>query len=175
MRKLVIACCLVLCGVALLAIKSQIQYEWGTEFSPDVFQHRMYHCYLLMGTRITRKVYESKKWALDEYLHKKGFNPPSDRSEPRWWCVQSFRSPTRDRGATGDAYFVCISLGTYPSERDHWIPWSEKHPDIAQVLWPQVVALLRQDQLEKAQRFLAAADGCETMKEFSEELAERDR
>jgi len=167
MRKLLICVCVLLAflGVADLTI----EYQFGTEFSPDAFQHRMYHRYSFMGRPITRKIYEDKKWALDEYLHRKGLIPPSDLGEPRWWLVQCFDHGRSDWGSLGKGYDICLRLQTFPSERDYWVPWSEKHPDIAKVLWPQVVVALREDQLEEAVRLLSAAESSETLHEFLEE------
>jgi hypothetical protein len=35
--------------------------------------------------------------------------------------------------------------------RESWIEWSEKHPELAAVLWPRVLSLLRGDDRIKGQ------------------------
>lgn len=75
---------------------------------------------------------------LTEYLIEKDFWSPHPTSSPRWILMFEWWPGTRD----GDLGLHRELTG---SKGDEWIEWSEKHPERAAVLWPQVITLLRAD------------------------------
>ena len=190
---IVAACCLVLlAGLSLLGIRGQI----GTEFSPELFQHRNYQTVYLFGFPV-RHFVESKKWKLDAYLRANGYVPlaltkvsvpdtivtyagghrieigertsQSNPGQPIWYLVQG-QGPSK-RDSLGNFYPLCLALETFPSERSKWIPWSEAHPDIAKVLWPNVVELARNGDVDKAVKLLQIAEDSRNLAEYNKEIA----
>jgi len=116
----------------------------GVEFSPDRFCHRSFRYHLWCGIQITPK--ETHQWRsdLEEYLHEQGFVSSADAPNPRWLLVKGFKPFVR--GWFGEAKFLCQAVDCYGGGSNRWVTWSKDHPELAKVLWPQVVRWARNDQ-----------------------------
>ena len=115
----------------------------GVEFSPDRFLHRSFRYYQWCGIQITPR--QSHEWrsAVDDYVHEHGFASNVDVQHPRWHFVKGFAPGVR--GWHGNAKHMCQSLGCWDGN-DEWIEWSIDHPELARMIWPQVVAWARNEQ-----------------------------
>lgn len=116
---------------------------WGVEFSPDRFSHRSFRYYQWCGIPITPKKTVEWRSNIDQYIHENGFAPSVDTENPRWHFVKGF-APWQ-RGWIGPAKVMCQAVGCY-SNRDCWLKWSKAHPDLARIVWPQVVQWARNEQ-----------------------------
>lgn len=116
---------------------------YGVEFSPDRFSHRSFRYYQWCGIQITPK--QSREWRseVDDYIHEHGFVANVDRPDPRWHLVKGFAPGVR--GWHGNAKLMCQSVGCWGGN-DEWVTWSEDHPDLAKIIWPQVVVWARNEQ-----------------------------
>ena len=66
----------------------------------------------------------------------KGYLGDQYTGNARWHLVHG--SKTGVRGWNGDAKDAYRSF-----KREHWIEWSDKHPEHARYLWPKIVAFTR--------------------------------
>lgn len=118
----------------------------GVEFSPDRFSHRSFRYYQFCGLQITPK--QTREWRshVDDYLHKHGFVSNGNSQNPRWHFVKGFAPGVR--GWSGMAKYMCQSVGCWNGD-DKWIKWSNERPDLAEVIWPQVVTWARNGQYDE--------------------------
>jgi hypothetical protein len=112
----------------------------GVEFSPDLFRHRSFRQHQWCGVAYSK---ETEEWqsAIDDYLHAEGFVTASSH-KARWHFVKGFAPGVR--GWHGPAKHMCQAVGCFSGD-DRWVQWSKDHPELAKVLWPQVVAWARNE------------------------------
>ncbi len=124
-------------------VTDQSGWAHGVEFSPDLFCHRSFRYYQWCGIQVTPK--QTREWrsAVDEYVHENGFVSDADVDEPRWHFVHGFAPGWR--GWVGIAKPFCLGVGCWKGS-DQWVKWSEDHPDLAKIVWPQVVTWARHEQ-----------------------------
>ena len=141
---LVITVCLVI--VVLGWIFGPSGSVHGIEFSPDRFAHRSFSYYQWCGLQISPM--QTREWhsKVDEYLHANGFVPRTEELTPRWDFVKG--SAPFVRGWHGDAKVMCQAIGCY-SGSDEWVVWSQNNPELANVVWPQVMSWARNGQYEE--------------------------
>ena len=118
----------------------------GVEYSPDLFVHRSFRYYTVLGIRLTPKRTETWMSPVDEYLHRNGFVDATASSQPRWRLVKAYAPGVR--GWSGDAKWMCMGLGCWAGS-DRWVKWSEQHPELAKRLWPHVVDRVRRERYDE--------------------------
>lgn len=110
-------------------------------FSPDTFEIRSQSEITLpiLNTPVYRSSYSYRdnSFELVEYLVAKGYWSPRETDEPRWILLFHWNDAWRD----GDTQWY-----RDVNRSNEWIEWTEKHPDIARVLWPAVLSFLRSDE-----------------------------
>ena len=117
----------------------------GVEFSPDTFDSRafVYYELPLVRMRITPVFRDNvssvlqRNLALDSKLV-----PKSTVKPPRWHLVTMIkgRSVFPD-----DAQIVYRYLDEAQGGGEFWQKWTDKHPELAKVLWPAVAEVCRRD------------------------------
>jgi hypothetical protein len=115
----------------------------GVEFSPDRFCHRSFRYFSVFGVQVSPTRTREWRSRIDEYLHANGFVQPSVRTSARWCLVKGFAPGVR--GWHGGAKDACQALGCWGGN-DKWIEWSDEHPELANVLWPQVVSWMQEEK-----------------------------
>lgn len=116
---------------------------YGIEFSPDRFSHRSFRYYQWCGIQITPRQTHEWRSEVDDYIHEYGFASSVDVPQPRWHFVKGFAPGVR--GWHGNAKYMCQSVGCWGGN-DEWVKWSTDHPDLASIIWPQVVEWARNEQ-----------------------------
>jgi hypothetical protein len=111
----------------------------GEEFCPAKFARRSF-CYFeipLVGLQITSIRRDDRTGDLESDLTQNGLVPAAKPGEPDWHLVFTARSGVVT--VRGDAAILCGYLDATDSEGElYWKVWTEKHPDLAKVLWPVV-------------------------------------
>ena len=112
-------------------------------FSPDSLECRSQSEVLLPFTRFTlyRSGYSYHKYDLVSFLEKEGYWAPSESSEPCW--IQTYRWNQQWRDGQSSLH---RELGWNGKE---WIEWTRANPDLARLLWADVIALLRGSAIDK--------------------------
>jgi hypothetical protein len=108
----------------------------GVEFSPDLFCHRSFHYRTWCGIKLPPTQTHVWRSKVDEYVHNNGFATSANVDNPRWDFVKGFAPGVK--GWTGKAKHMCQALGCW-EDSDKWVVWSENNPELAKVVWPQVV------------------------------------
>jgi tetratricopeptide (TPR) repeat protein len=110
----------------------------GEEFCPDTFCRRsfLYYELPLVGVQITPIRRQDQTGDLEKHLTKNNF-VPSGKATPQWHLVNCMRAgASRVRG---DAAILCEYLDASADKNDlYWKAWTEKHPELAKILWPAV-------------------------------------
>jgi hypothetical protein len=136
----VVTAALVFCAVAAgVFLWSTLQGKGGRMFfSPDTFQVRTQSELLLPLTEIplyrSSFEYRDATYDLPAYLVTKGHWLPIETDRPQWILVYHWNDQWRD-GFT--------ELHRYLRYSDEWIQWTEANPQLANVLWPNVLSILR--------------------------------
>jgi hypothetical protein len=132
--------------VAIGFVSGQTGIASGTEWSPELFRHRSFRYFQYAGLQITPS--ETHEWesALDEYLRAEGFVPSCAPDKVTWEFV--YGSAPGVRGWHGDAKWMCKGMGSLGvgETAKEWVEWSRLHPDLAKVLWPEIVRRGRKHQ-----------------------------
>lgn len=133
---------IVLFGVARFGVVS------GEEFSPDTFQRRTYLYYELPLVRwkITPVFRSVQPTQLEKLLVKRKYVGPKTPAK-RWDLVFARRS--EEPWLQGDALILCDYLDAYDAENNmvsFWETWTSDHPQLAKILWPEVVSLARENR-----------------------------
>ena len=163
-------------AVVAIAIMAAIAV-WGwttvahggrTYFSPDTFQVRFQSEVLLPLSYApawrSSFTYRHDTYPLVEYLVSHGFWAPVATPEPRWILLNHWNVQWRDGHSTLYKYL----------KSQEWIEWTESHPDVAKVLWPNVLSLLRDSSYTwEVEHVMYLARGASTEAEWRE-LVERD-
>lgn len=143
--------------VGLLLVASWLAISSGTvsgiQFSPDTFEHRSFRYYVVGGIQITTTKTEVCRTDFERYLADKGFLNTEDAFEPRWLLVKG--SAPGVRGWHGEAKWLCFALGCFNGESQAWVSWSRDNPEQAAQLWPQVIALAREEEFGEAYELLS--------------------
>lgn len=126
----------------------------GVEFSPDRFCHRSFRYFTVLGIQVTPARRLEWRSEIEDYLHANRFVPTSPDST-RWCFVKGFAPGVR--GWSGNAKLACQGLGCWGGS-DEWVQWSQEHPKLAKVLWPQVVSWIQQERFEEVHALLRFTD-----------------
>lgn len=137
-------------------------------FSPDTLEAKWQSEILLLGTEIPiyRSSYRFHRYELVDYLISEGYWSPQKTEHPRW--ISTFW--WNEQWHPGQTMLYRELAGS----ENHWIEWSEEHPDIAEVLWPQVLSELRSDFKhadDRAFYLMYLVRGAESVEEFNERVA----
>lgn len=118
-------------------------------FSPDSLESRYQSEILLPGSGVPvyKSGFKAKNSRLVEYLIQKGYWSRAAVTTPRWIMTGHFNPKWKD----GQSH---LHSELYWHD-DEWIQWSEQNPDKAAALWPQVLAILRDDPQHKGQNEVA--------------------
>lgn len=117
-------------------------------FSPDTFQMRTQSEILcaplspLVEFPIYRSAFHAREepYELVTYLVEKSYWEPVETDQPTWVLMFHWNNRWRD----GES--VLYRYMTYTP--DFWIEWSEANPELAQVLWPKVLEIIRNGQMD---------------------------
>jgi tetratricopeptide (TPR) repeat protein len=116
----------------------------GEEFSPASFRRRTFSYYEVpvLRLQIGPVVCGGEFDTLEGYFAKQPFIA-ADSSPPRWDLVQCVRALS---GAVqGDAAILCQYLDARTPDGEFcWLEWSKARPQLAEVLWPAVADMARQ-------------------------------
>jgi hypothetical protein len=140
---------IVVMGYAILFFGSVV----GQEFAPDSFARREFSFreIPLLGLQITPIYRRDVTNSLEAHLTGNQFisAPKSPAANTRWDLVVARRSPLADVGriiSQGDARILCEYLDAHDSnDQSIWLEWTEKHPELARVVWPVVARVARQE------------------------------
>lgn len=145
---------LVFAAAAVLVVLAYMTVTFGRiqgeEFSPDLFGRREFAYYEvpLLGWQVWPVTRSDTTGPLEKYLRDKKLIPlPASTPEPRWDLVSATRGwgGTRSVLAFSEAKILCYYLDARNADGKHvWHQWSEEHPLEAQVLWPAVTSVAKQ-------------------------------
>jgi hypothetical protein len=127
--------------IAIVLVTAQVFHPPVTGsrsyFSPDSLQSKYENDEWLLGL-IPYYRAGVKSSPLADYLVEKGYWTPARVATPRWIVTGHYSAQWKDGQ----------SLLHYPLYWQHekWIAWTEAHPEIARVVWPQLLASLRRDE-----------------------------
>ena len=131
---------LIFSGIGLLVLFI-VGQESGREFSPDTFATRSYYrCKLpLIGWEPFPLTHREDTSFVADYLLTKNLLPPT--AGPQTWVTV-----TNNKGIKYLEAELLINLleennGSYNNY--FWHDWSVEHPEMAQILWPQIASLAR--------------------------------
>ncbi|MEM9941422.1 MAG: hypothetical protein AAF939_07495 [Planctomycetota bacterium] len=124
-----------------------------TEFSPDLISHRTFTYYQWCGIQCTPR--EKNVWQsdFDAYLHESGYVGPTGND--RWHFIKGFAPGIR--GWHGPAKQMCKATGCWNGD-DRWVRWSHANPELADVVWPQVISWARQENYNEIAYLLWITD-----------------
>jgi hypothetical protein len=129
-RRIVAACAALAIGlVALFLVFGERGGE--NQFSPFTLERRGRDYLYVAGVPVYASPWSYHRDCLTEFLVAAEYWTPVEAADLRWISMNSFRG--RNPGDTPLDFAL---------NRD-WVVWSAKHPDLAQALWPYVLALLR--------------------------------
>jgi len=131
--------CIAAAGVAAGYLYCSLRARGArTFFSPDTFQVRAQSEVLLPRTYIPlyRSPFEywDETYDLAAYLVTEGYWLPIETDEPRWVLMKHWNNQWHDGDTT---------LHRYMRNSHEWIKWTEANPELARVLWPNVLSTLR--------------------------------
>ncbi|MHB8971829.1 MAG: hypothetical protein ACYC3X_18275 [Pirellulaceae bacterium] len=138
---------LVVASTLLLALVGTLIFGrvTGEEFAPDTWERRSYTYYELPLVRIqiSSVTHQTSRPQLEQDLVDKQYisisNPPK-----RWDLVRSYRRGTLWR--QGDAQILCRYLDAQDGDDNNpWFSWTDSHPELATILWPEVAKLAREE------------------------------
>ena len=117
----------------------------GEEFSPDTFDRRVFS-YIeipLVHLQIWPVHRVSSTKSLESHLVSNKLVPTTSPPKPRWDLVRMTNiEPGSDKC---DARILCKYFDSQnDSSKSWWLDWTEKHPDLAKVLWPAVAKVAQQ-------------------------------
>jgi len=104
-------------------------------FSPDTLATKVQSEMLVCDRVVWRSSYISFEYPLVEYNVRKRYWSQRAVSEPRW--IVLFHWSYNTKGGYSQLSRELSGRG------QSWIEWSERHPDMAKILWPYVLSLLR--------------------------------
>lgn len=117
----------------------------GEEFSPQTFETRRFTYSRLpwFGTPLSRRTVTDSTAVPQQLLLSQGL-VVDPGGEPRWDLVSDNWQP--EHSADFDAAILVgyLRMGN-PDGEDYWPAWNDANPDHAQVLWPLVAELARED------------------------------
>jgi hypothetical protein len=142
---------LMFCGVAIggfasltIALASAGMVV-GEEFSPDLFARRsfVYFRLPLLGVQISPVRRRDTTNSLEKHLNKAGLIPKTEGLSPQWDIVVVSRAGVPRW--TGNSYILCNYLDqSNATGESRWLNWSKENVESAEVLWPMIAELARQ-------------------------------
>ncbi len=139
--------CLVGVGLFLLLwisleVPSPLGWVTRTEFSPELFRFRTTGRFMAFKIPIAPVYSEPRFDKLTRFLHDQGYVPAAGgTAQVRWHFVQG-QHPFYGHGS-GPAAWLDRALGGWGQGEEVWITWSQEHPRLAEILWPQVARWVR--------------------------------
>lgn len=130
-------------GVGLLILGYGPVY--GLEFCPETFQRREFWRWELplVGMPLTAEYRRDATEDGERMLRAEGWLP-SLSVPPQWHLVWQVRGRVR---WPGEAELLLHYLESRDADHElRWLRWSQRHPQLARVLWPAVQRLARQEQ-----------------------------
>jgi len=163
------------CGVLALAAVALVYVwpalGWGArgEFSPDTLQCRSQREWLLLpftDVAVYRSSYDYYQNDLTRYLVDRGSWSPREAAAPRWIPLYHYNPQWRDGW----------SMLQHQVFKNHvrWIEWTEGNPEIAAVIWPHMLTILRDAKYDGdvyAVSMLEFASRVNDLEEFDREMA----
>jgi hypothetical protein len=150
----------------------------GEEFCPFTFTRRTFFYYEvpLIGAQVSPITRDVNTNALATFLKSNNYIVIPANATHRWDLVFDMRSSVET--SRGDAAILCAYLDAVESDgTPYWEKWTEKHPAVAKILWPEVASIaqaqlyiLIPDLIELAKR---AASPAQFRKDLDVLLAKR--
>lgn len=129
----------ILAGAFVLLCTSALLLGRGGqgEFSPDTLEARTQREYLIPLTEIPiyRGSFERTRWPIADFLVTNGYWSAAKSAEPCW--METFRWNRQWRDGESTLYRELVWHG------DQWIQWTKDHPDLAKLMWPRLLEVLR--------------------------------
>ena len=148
-----------------LFLLSVIVYGRGgrTFFNPDSLETCSQGEYLvpIVELPIARLPYSYYRYPLTEYLITEGLWTPMRTDHPRWELVNHWNEQWRDGHADLHKEFGWNS--------EHWIEWTKANPEIAEIMWPEMLTILRRDAFDAVQ-IMYSAEHAKTVEEYRANL-----
>ena len=158
-------------GFIVLSISGNME---GREFSPDDFSIRKftYNKVPFFDWVISPKETSDQTGALQADLVNLGFLP-STAVAKNWYLISELNVSTSLLPPECDARFLTHYLELQDSSGMLvFVDWNEKHPNLAQVFWPHVIEMARQESYLKIPKIMefALTNYSKNPNEFSDEL-----
>jgi hypothetical protein len=133
-------------------------------FSPDSLQSKYRSNEWLLGLLpIYDPRFTEKSSPLADHLVTKGYWAPSGAAEPRWIVTGHFSPQWKD----GQSWLHRVLYW----DDEQWIAWTEANPQLARLVWPQVLASLRRQNTEsEAIELLFLAKHAPSMEQFRDDV-----
>lgn len=153
--------------LSVYAASSMFARGGRTFFSAYTLECESQTEFLLPMTQIPifRSIRGSHRYPLTDYLIRKGYWSPVEKPEAAF-LANHWNMQWRDGQTDIHRQFAWRA--------DRWIEWSEKHPDLAACVWPQVLQLLREDPehgQRNVSRLLIWASQASTVNELDQFVA----
>ena len=130
------------------------------EFLPDTleFRYRSERLLPIAQIPVYQSGYNKDQYGIVEYLIQKGYWQAREVEVPQWILMYHSNRQWKDGHSRLHA-----ELSWRGKE---WMQWSEEHPELASVVWPIVLGLIRSDQQSEATALLWHAKHSETEADF---------
>jgi hypothetical protein len=118
----------------------------GVELNPHTFARRSYSLYEIPLVRLQVRGIRREDVAgvCAEFLADQKYVPQAKGAPDIWHVVTATRGTRRP--LLGDAEILVRYLDSQDDGSYHvWVQWSEKHPELAKVLWPAVSRLAQEE------------------------------
>ena len=143
----------------------------GEEFSPDTFARRSFYYYQipLIHLQVSPIGRDDQTNALETHLCAKKYVPVDKKKKPRWDLVLARRAGVVI--TQGDAAILCAYLDSEDKDGNLcWKKWTEDHPKVAKILWPEVARVARRQLYMFTPEMLELATGAANVDAFALEL-----
>ncbi len=158
---------LVIVALGLVALQLGFFTCAGEEFSPDRFLRRSFWFLQIpwIHVRMTPIFREDRTGELESFISVQ--YPPDDDAprQPPNWHVVNLRSWRTEWD--GDARFLCNLLDARNADGElAWLVWSRNNRPIADVVWPRVGQLARENAYYLIPELMTIAAGAPSPEEF---------
>lgn len=143
----------------------------GVEFSPDTLDRRLYSYIEIpfLQIQVSPVYHENRTGVVEFYLQSAPSFTKSKSKTIRWHLVSDNRTSS-DSPAT-DASILCAYFDATDHEGQYfWKGWSTDHPPLANILWPEVMSLARDNLYTLVPPLMRLARGAESSATFRTEM-----
>lgn len=121
-----------------------VGWEQRTEIALPTLQRRTSTRFVAWYVPLSHWQHETEPPVLVEHLRRRGVLPPPDTEPQRWFTVRASHPAMVCAGVWSEGNALERALNHWGDGPRAWVAWSEEHPELARVLWPQVVRWSKQ-------------------------------